>query len=51
MTIVGPEELPVLYFDGEELGRVVRIDANGARLTLSDNVYDGLSLEYRRVRE
>ena len=51
VTILGPEELPVLYFDDEELGRVVWIDENGETLTLSDNVYDGFSLEYGRVRE
>jgi hypothetical protein len=51
ITIFGPGELPVLYFDDEELGRVVGIDGNGAALTLSDNVYDGFSLQYRRVDE
>lgn len=40
-----------LCFDDEELGRVVQIDAAGTTLTLSDNVYDGFSLEYRRVEE
>ena len=51
VTILGPPELPVLYFDDEELGRVVWIDESGDTLTLSDNVYDGFSLEYRRVGE
>ena len=48
-TIYDADPLPVLYFDDEELGRVVRITADGATLTLSDNVYDGFSLEYRRA--
>lgn len=51
VTIFGPDPLPVLYFDDEELGRVVRIADSGASLTLSDNVYDGFSLKYRRVEE
>ena len=50
-TIFGPDELPVLYFDDDELGRVVRIDDAGTTLSLSDNVYDGFSLHYRRVEE
>lgn len=49
-TIYDADPLPVLYFDDEDLGRVVRISADGERLSLSDNVYDGFSLEYRRVR-
>ena len=51
VTIFGPEALPVLYFDDEDLGRVVRIEDSGTILTLSDNVYDGFSLQYRRVTE
>lgn len=51
VTILGPGELPVLYFDDEELGRVVGLHESGQTLTLSDNVYDGFSLEYRRVRQ
>ncbi len=51
VTIFGPEPLPVLYFDDEDMGRVVRIEDSGTALTLSDNVYDGFSLEYRRVVE
>ena len=50
-TIFGPEALPVLYFDDEDMGRVLRIDESGSTLTLSDNVYDGFSLHYRRVAE
>ena len=50
-TIFGPEALPVLYFDDEEMGRVLRIEDSGSTLTLSDNVYDGFSLHYRRVAE
>jgi hypothetical protein len=48
-TIFASEDQPVLYFDAEDLGRVVRIDETGRTLTLSDNVYDGFSLDYRRV--
>ena len=48
-TIFASEDQPVLYFDAEDMGRVVRIDETGRTLTLSDNVYDGFSLEYRRV--
>jgi len=51
VTIFGSEELPVLYFDDEDLGRVVRMEDSGTTLTLSDNVYDGFSLHYRRVTE
>ena len=51
VTIFGPEALPVLYFDDEDVGRVVRIEDSGTTLTLSDNVYDGFMLEYRRVTE
>ncbi|MEK6254487.1 MAG: hypothetical protein N2B05_07335 [Gemmatimonadales bacterium] len=51
VTIFGPEELPVLYFDDEDLGRVVRIEDSATTLTLSDNVYDGFSLQYGRVTE
>ena len=50
-TIFGPDERPVLYFDDDELGRVVRIDEAGSTLSLSDNVYDGFSLHYHRVEE
>ena len=50
-TIFGPEALPVLYFDDEGVGRVLRIEDSGLSLTLSDNVYDGFSLHYRRVAE
>lgn len=51
VTIFGPEALPVLYLDDEDMGRVVRIEDSGTTLTLSDNVYDGFSLHYRRVAE
>jgi len=51
VTIFSPEALPVLYFDDEDMGRVVRIEDSGATLVLSDNVYDGFSLQYRRVEE
>lgn len=50
-TIFGPEALPVLYFDDEDMGRVLRIEDSGSTLTLSDNVYDGFSLHYRRTAE
>lgn len=49
-TIFGAGDRPVLYFDAEDLGRAVHIDEAGRTLTLSDNVYDGFSLEYRRVQ-
>jgi hypothetical protein len=51
VTIFGPEPLPVLYFDDEDMGRVVRIEDSGTALTLSDNVHDGFALQYRRVTE
>ena len=51
VTIFGPEALPVLYFDDEDMGRVVRIEDSGTTLTLSDNVNDGFALQYRRVTE
>lgn len=50
-TIFGPEALPVLYFDDEDMGRVLRIEDSGSTLTVSDNVYDGFSLHYRRIGE
>lgn len=50
-TIFGSEALPVLYFDDEDMGRVLRIEDSGSTLTLSDNVYDGFSLHYRRIVE
>lgn len=51
VTVLGPEKRPVLYFDDEDVGRVVQIDPAGPTLTLSDNVYDGYSLHYIRVPE
>jgi hypothetical protein len=50
-TVFDTAEAPVLYYDDEDLGRAVEIDAAGTTLTLSDNVYDGFFLSYRRVVE
>ncbi len=49
MSIYHGTEMPVLYYDEEDLGRVVQVFDGGTILTLSDNVYDGFSLRYRRV--
>lgn len=51
VTIFGASPKVVLYFDDEETGRVVEINEAGTKLTLSDNVYDGFSLHYRRSEE
>ena len=42
-------DMPVLYYDEEALGRVIQVLDEGRTLSLSDNVYDGLSLTYRRI--
>jgi hypothetical protein len=50
-TILAAVLLPVSGCDGDESAPVVRIEDSGAILILSDNVYDGFSLRYRRVEE
>lgn len=50
-SIFSTGEAWLLTFEDSDMDQVVELAADGATLTLSENVYDGFTYAYRRVGE